>query len=178
MEETALGGCLTLQPVVRPDERGLFVKTYLESAFAAAGLPTRFPEQFYSRSRQGVVRGLHFQFAPAEQAKVVFCVAGAVVDVVVDLRAGSPTYGEHVTCTLTSENWRAMFVPVGFAHGFAAVSEHATMAYLATAEYRAGTDGGIRWNSAGIDWPVESPVVSPRDAALPALAEFRTPFSL
>jgi dTDP-4-dehydrorhamnose 3,5-epimerase len=177
LQETGLAGCLLVQPPVHPDERGTFVKTYLESAFAAAGLPTRFPEQFVSRSRRGVVRGLHFQLAPAEQAKLVSCVAGEVLDVVVDLRAGSPTYGEHRTFSLTSDTWTAVFVPVGFAHGFAALSATATMTYAASAEYQPGTDGGIHWNSAGIRWPVEAPVVSPRDAALPALADFETPFS-
>lgn len=176
IRETRLAGCCTVHPVVRPDERGVFVKTYLESAFTAAGLPTRFPEHFYSRSGQGVVRGLHFQTPPAAQDKVVSCVDGEVLDVVVDLRAGSPTYGEHLTFRLTAQEWTAVFVPVGFAHGFAALSPTATVAYLATAEYQAGTDGGVRWDSAGIRWPFDEPVVSARDAGLPALADFRTPF--
>jgi dTDP-4-dehydrorhamnose 3,5-epimerase len=178
IRETALAGCYTVHPAVRPDERGVFVKTYLGSAFAAAGLPTGFPEQFFSRSRQGVVRGLHVQFAPADQAKLVHCVSGAVFDVAVDVRVGSPTYGEHVACTLTDEDWTALYVPVGFAHGFAVLSGTATVGYLATAEYAPGTDGGVRWDSAGIDWPVAEPVLSPRDAALPPLAEFESPFPL
>ncbi|MCZ2827145.1 MULTISPECIES: dTDP-4-dehydrorhamnose 3,5-epimerase [unclassified Modestobacter] len=177
LRETRLPDCLTLHPVVRPDERGAFVKTFLASAFAEAGLPTHFPEQFYSRSTRGVVRGLHFQTPPAPQAKVVHCVAGEVLDVVVDLRAGSRTYGEHVTVRLSSAEWNGVYVPVGFAHGFAALSAEATVAYLATAEYQAGTDGGVHWDSAGIRWPFDAPVVSARDAGLPALADFRTPFS-
>jgi dTDP-4-dehydrorhamnose 3,5-epimerase len=177
LRETALAGCFLLQPAVHTDERGLLAKTYLRSAFSGAGLPTSFDEQFFSRSRRGVVRGLHFQTPPAPQGKVVCCVAGEIFDVVVDLRAGSPTYGRHVSFVLSSENWRALYVPVGFAHGFAAVSESATVCYLATAEYQPGTDGGIRWDSAGIDWPVDGPVVSARDAELAPLDEFRTPFS-
>jgi dTDP-4-dehydrorhamnose 3,5-epimerase len=167
-----------LQPVVRRDVRGTLVKTFLGSAFADAGLPTRFPEQFFSQSRRGVVRGLHFQAPPAPQGKLVYCVSGEVFDVVVDLRAGSATYGEHVTAVLSSENWTGLYVPVGFAHGFAALSETATLAYLATAEYEPGTDGGVRWDSAGIAWPVDSPIVSDRDAELPRLADLRTLFSL
>jgi dTDP-4-dehydrorhamnose 3,5-epimerase len=178
VRETSLRGCFTLQPVVHADERGTLVKTYLESAFSAAGLPTHYPEQFFSQSMRGVVRGLHFQTLPAPQGKVVRCVSGEVFDVVVDLRAGSPTYGEHLTFSLTSENWTGLYVPVGFAHGFAALSDTATVAYLGTVEYRPGTDGGIRWDSAGITWPVDSPVISGRDGELPVLGDFQTPFAL
>jgi dTDP-4-dehydrorhamnose 3,5-epimerase len=178
ISETALPGCFLMQPVVRRDARGTLVKTFLESSFAAEGLPTRFPEQFFSQSRRGVVRGLHFQSPPAPQGKLVHCVAGEVFDVVVDLRAGSATYGEHVAAVLSSENWTGLYVPVGFAHGFAALSETATVAYLATGEYQPGTDGGVRWDSAGIDWPVDSPIVSDRDAQLPRLADLQTPFDL
>ena len=177
LRETGLAGCRTVHPVVRGDERGVFVKTYLASAFAAEGLPTHFPEQFYSRSARGVVRGLHVQDPPAAQGKLVFCVAGEVLDVVVDVRAGSPTYGEHVTVSLTSEEWTGVYVPVGLAHGFATLSETATVAYLATAEYQPGTDGGVRWDSAGISWPFDAPVVSTRDAGLPPLEDYRTPFT-
>ena len=175
--ETELAGCHVIVPAVHPDDRGVLVKTYLESAFADRGLPTHFPEQFYSRSHRGVVRGMHVQLPPAAQGKLVCCVAGAVFDVVVDLRAGSPTYGRHLTFRLTAEDWQMLYIPVGLAHGFAAVSEEATLAYLATAEYAPGTDGGIRWDSAGIDWPVEAPTISRRDAELPPLAEYRTPFT-
>jgi dTDP-4-dehydrorhamnose 3,5-epimerase len=175
--ETGIAGCHLVVPTVHADDRGVLVKTYLESAFADRGLPTHFPEQFYSRSRRGVVRGLHVQLPPAAQDKLVCCVAGEVFDVVVDLRAGSPTYGRHASFSLTAEAWQLVYVPVGLAHGFAAVSDQATMAYLATAEYAPGTDGGIRWDSAGVDWPVDAPVVSTRDAGLPPLGEYRTPFT-
>lgn len=177
LRETTLPGCLTVHPQVRADERGTLVKPYLESAFAAAGLPTRFPEYFVSRSRGGVVRGLHLQLPPAPQGKLVSCVAGEVLDVLVDVRVGSPTYGRHTTVALSAASGVAVWVPVGFAHGYAVLSEEATVSYLATAEYLPGTDGGVRWNSAGVGWPVEHPLVSPRDAGLPALADFASPFS-
>ena len=177
IRDTAIPGCHTVHPAVHSDARGTLVKPFAESAFAAAGLPTRFPEVFVSRSRRGVVRGLHFQVPPAPQAKLVTCVAGEVLDVVVDVRAGSPTHGRHVTCTLSADDGVALFVPVGLAHGFAVLSAEATVAYLGTAEYVPGTDGGIRWDSAGISWPFDSPVLSDRDAALPALDGFASPFS-
>ena len=137
LESTDLEGVFLVHPIVRPDERGSFVKTFQASVFEEAGLQTNFPEHFFSESKKGVVRGLHFQTPPAAQDKLVFCPAGEVMDVVVDVRAGSPTYGQHVSFRLSSEDWTAAYIPVGFAHGFVALSEAAVMAYLVSAEYDA-----------------------------------------
>lgn len=176
VRETGLPGVLSIHPVVHADPRGVLVKTHLRSAFAEAGLPTDFPEQFVSRSVRGVVRGLHHQLPPGEQAKVVTCLDGRIQDVVVDLRVGSPTYGEHTSVVLDSEEWVSLYVPVGFAHGYAVTSAGATVHYLASAEYVPGTDAGVRWDSAGIRWPDAAPQVSVRDAQLPALADYVSPF--
>lgn len=177
LSSTPLDGCLEVHPTLCPDERGLFVKPYSFGEFTAAGLPTEWREHFYSRSNAGVVRGLHFQRPPSEQDKLVYCVHGTAFDVVVDLRAGSPTYGKFTTFHLDDKSWRAIFIPAGMAHGFLALEPEAVMAYAVTTEHDPALDTGILWNSVGIPWPVSHlPVVSPRDAALPRLDEFVSPF--
>jgi dTDP-4-dehydrorhamnose 3,5-epimerase len=175
--ETSLPGCLVLQPRVVEDPRGAFVKTFRRTAFEEAGLPGDFPEHFLSRSSRGVVRGLHFQLPPADHDKVVCCTAGEVFDVVVDLRVGSPAYGRFETFRLDDRDWTALFVPRGFAHGFAALSEQAVTAYLTSTEFEPALDAGIRWDSLPIPWPVTEPVVSERDRALPPFEAFVSPWT-
>lgn len=175
--ETSLPGCLVLQPRVHEDRRGSFVKTFQRTMFEEAGLPADFPEHFFSRSTRGVVRGLHFQLPPADHDKVVFCVAGKVFDVVVDVRVGSPTYGRFEAFTLDDCDWTALFVPKGFAHGFAATSERAVMAYFVGTEFDPTLDSGIRWDSLPIDWPVDDPIVSEKDRSLPPFEAFRSPWA-
>ena len=174
---TALSGCFEIKPRVFTDNRGQFVKTFHKELFAQANLATEYVEQFYSHSRQGVLRGLHFQTPPRDHAKLVFCVAGDVLDAVVDLRAGSPTYGRHIVIQLSAGAANMIYVPSGMAHGFYTLSSTATMVYNTTSVHAPEHDGGIRWDSAGIRWPGERPIVSPRDAAFPALADFQTPFT-
>jgi dTDP-4-dehydrorhamnose 3,5-epimerase len=175
--ETGLPGCLLLQPRVLDDARGRFVKTFHADAFRALGLEAGFVEQYYSHSHRGVVRGMHFQRPPAEHAKLVYCVHGEVFDVVLDLRAGSPTYGQARSFTLSAEQGNALYVPAGMAHGFCATSELATLVYNVTSVYAPEHDDGVRWDSIGVEWPVTSPLVSPRDAAFVALADFQSPFT-
>ena len=177
VEEGRIPGLLTLHPTVHADDRGMFVKSYHEGWFADAGIPTVWSERFYSRSRHRVVRGLHFQSPPAEHEKLVYCAHGAVLDVVVDLRIGSPTYGEFELLNLDDESWNMVFVPKGLAHGFASLSEGTVMAYATSTVHDAARDTGIRWDSVPIPWPFEDPIVSRRDAALPAFAEYVSPFS-
>jgi dTDP-4-dehydrorhamnose 3,5-epimerase len=173
---TSLAGCLELHPPVHRDERGLFVKPFQRSELARLGLPVDFDELFYSRSQRGVIRGLHFQLPPRAQAKLVYCVTGRVFDVVVDLRKGSPTYGHFETFELDGEDWRMIFVPAGFAHGFAALSDDAVMAYAVTSEYDPELDSGIRWDSVPVDWPWSTPIISSRDDRLEPFSSFSTPF--
>lgn len=177
VEPTGLDGVLKLTPMVRPDERGFFVKTFHRSTFLDNGIEADFPEHFFSRSRKNVVRGMHFQTPPHAQAKVVFCVTGAVQDVVLDLRRSSPTYGKAISETLSSSDWAALYIPEGFAHGFRALEDDTTMAYLVGAEYAPSNDTGVRWDSFGFDWGVEAPTVSDRDQALVALSDFESPFA-
>lgn len=173
---TALPGCLLLQPRVLADERGSFVKPFTREAFKALGLATEFAEQYYSHSKRGVVRGMHFQRPPAEHDKLVYCVHGEVFDVVLDLRVGSPTHGQAASFTLSAQQGNALYIPAGMAHGFCATSELATLVYNVTSGYAPEYDSGVRWDTIGVDWPAASPLVSPRDAAFAALADFDSPF--
>jgi dTDP-4-dehydrorhamnose 3,5-epimerase len=169
-------GCFEIQPVVFKDERGLFVKTFHEQVFAQHGLETHFAETYYSRSYKGVLRGLHFQVPPYDHAKLVYCIAGRVKDVVVDLRVGSPTYGEFASFLLSAETANMVYVPRGLAHGFYTLSDSAIMMYKVTSVYSPQHDTGIRWDSVGIDWPNDNPIISERDRQFVPLADFQSPF--
>lgn len=174
--ETAIPGCFEIQPVVHRDHRGSFVKTFQESAFRKLGLEVSFKEDFYSVSRKGVLRGMHFQTPPFAQEKFVTCVAGEVLDIAVDLRAGSPTFGKHAAVRLSAEKGNGFYLPKGLAHGFLSLSEDAVVLYKVSEEYSPAHDTGVLWSSCGISWPLEQPVVSERDSKFPTLAAFRTPF--
>jgi len=176
--ETGLPGVRLIELPQHLDQRGSFVKTFQRSTFETLGLCEPYVEQFFTTSRRGVVRGLHFQVPPHALAKLVVCVVGEAWDVVVDLRAGSPTFKEHITVGLDGNRAVALALPVGCAHGFLARSDHTVLSYWTTAEHAPEADAGIRWDSAGIRWPLtQAPVLSARDERLPTLAEFETPFS-
>ncbi|HZP70792.1 MAG TPA: dTDP-4-dehydrorhamnose 3,5-epimerase family protein [Pseudolabrys sp.] len=158
------------------DLRGRFVKTLHEEVFSAHGIPTRYAEQYYSVSKNNVLRGLHFQTPPHDHHKLVTCIEGRVFDVVVDLRKDSPAYGQHQSFELDGGD--GVFVPSGCAHGFYVRSDSATLLYNVTTVYAASHDAGIRWDSVGIPWPCERPIVSERDTRLPPFASFVSPFRL
>ena len=162
--ETRLPEVLILEPRVFGDERGFFMETWNEARYEEAGLPTRFVQDNLSFSTRGVLRGLHFQ-NPDQQGKLVYVLRGEVFDVAVDIRVGSPTFGEWVGVTLSSENKRQFYVPEGFAHGFLVTGEEALFAYKCTAKYNAEAEAGLLWNDPeiGIKWPVEVPVLSEKD---------------
>lgn len=176
MRQTALAGCVEIHSSPRRDPRGTFVKTFHAEAFAAAGLRTDFREQYYSISGRGVVRGLHFQRPPHDHAKLVYCTEGAVQDAAVDLRLGSPSFGQHIAVNLTAEEGNMIYLAAGVAHGFATLSEKATLIYNVTCVYNQEDDAGIRWDSVGIPWRVTTPLLSDRDAHLPAFSDFPSPF--
>lgn len=177
VEPSAIPGCARLDLFRAEDDRGGFVKLFERSTFAAAGLDPDVAEAFCSTSRRGVVRGLHFQLPPADHAKTVTVLSGRVLDVVVDLRTDSPTYGRHARFDL-DEAGAGVHIPVGCAHGFQALTDEATMVYLVSTEHSPEHDTGVRWDSAGIEWPLPPTVISDRDRALPPLAEFDSPFRL
>jgi dTDP-4-dehydrorhamnose 3,5-epimerase len=176
VRKTSIPGCFELLAEIRGDERGSFFKTYHEEFFRANGLATDFREEFYSVSRKGVLRGLHFQSPPAEHAKLVSCLGGKVLDAVVDLRKGSPTFGRHQLFTLAPETANLVYIPAGLAHGFYVVEGDALMSYKVTSVHSPEHDTGIRWDSAGIPWPDGSPLISARDSALPRLETIESPF--
>ena len=168
-----LPGLVLVEARSFPDERGFFLETYKASDFAAYGIAEEFVQTNYSRSDRGVLRGLHYQKNPAAQGKLVMVTRGRVFDVGVDIRCGSPTYGRWDGAVLSEENHRMLYVPAGFAHGFCVLSAEADFVYQMTAEYDPHCDSGIIWNdpAIGVEWPVDAPLVSGKDAELPSLAE-------
>lgn len=170
--ETHLPGVVVIEPQVFGDARGFFYESYNEAKYREAGIARRFVQSNVSRSARGVLRGLHYQW-PNPQGKLVSVLEGEVYDVAVDIRHGSPTFGQSVGVMLTAQNHRHFWIPEGFAHGFCVVSEFATFAYQCTALYDAKADAGVRWNDAalGIDWPISEPLLSDKDGKAPLLAE-------
>jgi dTDP-4-dehydrorhamnose 3,5-epimerase len=171
-----------IKPARFSDERGFFSETYNAARFAEHGLTFEFVQDNHSYSvSKGVVRGLHFQTAPHAQTKLVRVVRGAIFDVAVDLRLGSPTYGRHVSAIISADEWNQILVPAGFAHGLCTLKPHTEVLYKVTDFYSRSHDAGIRWDDPElrIDWPVtrEAAVVSAKDASLPLLADIEPPFS-
>lgn len=170
--ETALPGVLVIEPRVFTDERGLFLETYQSERYAAHGVPMTFAQDNFSRSTRGTLRGLHFQ-EPKAQGKLVQVTRGAVLDVVVDVRRGSPTFGKWLGVELSGDQPRQMWIPPGFAHGFCVTSESADFWYKCTTPYAPDAERSIRWDdpSIGIAWPVSHPLLSKKDAQAPLLAD-------
>lgn len=177
LKPSKLAGCFELQPKAFDDARGRFVKVFHEQAFAAQGLETNFEEEYYSISHKNVIRGLHFQLPPMDHVKMVYCVEGEVLDAVVDLRVGSPTYRQYALFELSAAKANTVYIPKGIAHGFCAVSARATMIYKVSTVYSPAHDAGVLWNSAGIPWPITDAILSARDQGFPALENFVSPFS-
>jgi dTDP-4-dehydrorhamnose 3,5-epimerase len=173
----SLPGVRLLEPRVFRDERGAFVKTYHEDTLRAAGINFVMKEEFYSLSGKGVLRGMHFQIPPEDHAKLVYCVHGRVLDVLLDLRRSSPTFGKSASRELSTENRLMFYIPAGIAHGFLSREEGSVMVYKTTTVHSPACDAGIRWDSFNFDWGLASPVLSPRDAGLPAFADFMSPFA-
>jgi dTDP-4-dehydrorhamnose 3,5-epimerase len=169
--ETSLPGVLLLEPRVFRDDRGHFLETWRADRYAAAGIRDSFVQDNVAVSSRGVLRGLHFQW-PEPQGKLVMALEGAVFDVAVDIRRGSPAFGRWYGVELSAENGRQLWVPPGFAHGYLVLSERAVFAYKCTAYYRPEADRGVAWNDPeiGIEWPVEDPILSPKDSAAPGLS--------
>ena len=170
--ETDLQGCVIIEPAVFGDDRGFFFETWNADRYGQLGLPDKFVQSNVSSSARGVLRGLHYQW-PNPQGKLVSVLEGEVYDVAVDIRRGSPTFGRWAAVILSAENKRQFWIPEGFAHGFAVLSERAIFSYLCTAQYDKTADAGVRWDDAaiGIDWPIASPLLSEKDGKAPFLAD-------
>ncbi|UWQ21735.1 dTDP-4-dehydrorhamnose 3,5-epimerase [Jannaschia sp. W003] len=175
---TALPGVLLVAPRRFGDHRGFFAETWNARAFAEAGIRADFVQDNHSLSAEaGTLRGLHFQAPPHGQGKLVRCGRGALLDVAVDIRAGSPTYGQATAHELTAENGHMLWIPEGFAHGFATRAPDTEIVYKCTGFYEPAAEGAVRWDSAGIDWALDgAPVLSAKDADAAPLAALDTPF--
>ena len=180
--KTSLDGVVIIEPHVFLDSRGYFFESFSLREFEEKVQKINFVQDNESMSSYGVMRGLHFQKPPFTQSKLVRCVKGAVLDVAVDIRRGSPTYGEHVAVELTEKNHRQLFIPRGFAHGFAVLSDVAIFQYKCDNFYAPQADGGIsiKFYSLGIDWiiPIQNAVLSEKDTKHPLLKDFTSPFSI
>jgi dTDP-4-dehydrorhamnose 3,5-epimerase len=172
-KQLAIPGLVLVTPRMFGDSRGAFFESYASEAFASAGIKEAFVQDNQSRSVKGVVRGLHYQKNPCAQGKLVRCISGKILDVGVDIRKGSPHYGKWLGVELDGEKNEMLYVPPGFAHGFSVLSETAVVFYKVTSPYAPQADRGIRFNDPviGIDWKVDPPVLSPKDAAHPGLAD-------
>lgn len=178
--KTGIEGVVVIEPRIFKDERGYFFESFSQREFNEKVMPVNFVQDNESMSSYGVMRGLHFQQMPYTQSKLVRCVKGAVLDVAVDIRKGSPTYGQHVAVELTEENHLQFFIPRGFAHGFAVLSETAVFQYKCDNFYAPQADGGIqlRDESLGIDWkiPVAEAILSEKDLKHLLLKDYDSPF--
>ena len=177
----AIPDVILVTPDRHGDARGYFSETFRANVYEEAGIAGPFVQDNHAYSAEaGVLRGLHFQAPPKAQAKLVRCARGAVLDLAVDIRKSSPTFGQHVSAELSEENGAQLFVPEGFAHGYLTLTADSVVVYKMTAYYARETEGGIAWNdpALGIDWPLPTgtPSLSPKDADLPELANFVSPF--
>lgn len=170
ISETTLPGVLLIEPQMFTDARGFFIETWRQDRYQAHGLPAKFVQDNCSLSVRGTLRGLHFQY-PHAQGKLIHVLHGEIFDVAVDIRVGSPTFGQWIGMMLTGERPQQVYIAEGFAHGFCVTSESALVLYKCTDVYNPHSEGGIVWNDADLDipWPVAAPTLSPKDAQLPPL---------
>lgn len=175
-EDTTIPGCTIVRQKLIADDRGSFVKTFHADLFKEAGLRVDWREDFLSCSKRDVIRGMHFQIPPADHAKLVACLSGRVLDVVVDLRHGSPAHGLVVSLELSPEDATALYVPSGCAHGFLSLTDDSAITYKVTSVHSAENDRGVAWDSIPFEWPVAEPCLSERDRRHPRLEDFVSPF--
>ena len=176
--ETALSGLYTLEPTVFQDQRGYFFESYNQEKFRQEGLDLTFVQDNQSKSQKGVLRGLHFQNPPFSQGKLVQVIKGAVLDVAVDIRKNSPTYGQHIALELSEENKLMLYISEGFAHGFLTLRDETIFSYKCTNFYSPAHESALRWDDEllNINWNVTNPIVSEKDQKATKFAEFRSQF--
>lgn len=170
-----LPGAYLISLTQSQDYRGEFIKTFQTSFFEKNQIDFELKEEFFSISRKNVIRGMHYQAPPHDHAKIVYCIAGAIQDVILDLRVGS-SYGKHATVRLDSNEKNILYIPKGMAHGFCSLDENSIVVYKTNSEYAESHDFGIFWNSFGYDWKVSNPLLSKRDEAHIPFNEFESPF--
>lgn len=173
---TKLEGVFVIETKQFQDHRGIFVKSFHKDSFKNLNLETDFQESFYSLSKKDVIRGMHFHLPPKDHAKLIYVTHGSVMDVVLDLRKDSSTYGEHITLELSQANHKMIYIPVGCAHGFLSLEDGTCTVYLQTGMHSPEHDTGIRFDSFGVEWGIKDPILSDRDKAFKTLEEFSSPF--
>lgn len=176
-KKTAISNTFIIEPLVFTDLRGSFIKNFNYNDFTKQGLSFDIKETYYSDSRKNVIRGMHFQIPPFDHEKLVYVTTGTILDVVLDIRAFSPTYGKFISIELSEHNNRCVYIGKGCAHGFLSLSDNTRVMYMQTSEHSPDHDAGIRWNSFGMDWETDSPTLSDRDRSFPTLKEYNSPFT-
>lgn len=176
IKETTLPGVFIIEAKAFSDHRGVFVKTFHEETFKPYNLDINFKESFYSISNKNVIRGMHFHLPPKDHAKLVYVTSGSVIDVVLDLRKDSPTFGEHEAIKVSQENSLMVYIPKGCAHGFLSLEDNTCMVYLQTGMYSPEHDTGIHIHDFGMNWGVTEPIISKRDLDFMTLKNFNSPF--
>jgi dTDP-4-dehydrorhamnose 3,5-epimerase len=174
--ELSIPGVFEIDLFHAGDDRGMFVKPYHKKTLQDRGLVSEFQESFYSTNAKGVIRGMHFQHPPHDHAKIVYCTNGKLLDVILDIRIGSPTFGKFDTLELSGTNYKAAYLPVGVAHGFCVLEDNTTMIYFTSTMHAASSDDGIACDSFGMNWPVQNLIQSERDLAFQKFPNFESPF--
>lgn len=177
VKKTKLDGCIEITAAVFQDDRGITIKPFHIDSFSLLGINKHFSEDLMVTSKKSVLRGLHFQSNPFSQAKLIYCVKGSIYDVAIDIRKNSLTYGEYVVFLIDSKKHNLAFIPEGFAHGYQVLEEDTTVIYKMSSVYSPEHEGGIRWDSLGIDWPIEKPILSEKDMLLPKFEDFISGFN-
>lgn len=175
--KTEIDGLFLIECIERVDNRGSFVKTFNIDSFYSHGINPNFKESYFSISNKNVIRGMHFQIPPDDHAKLVYVSKGRVLDVVLDIRLGSPTYGRSLSFELSSQNRMMLYLESGLAHGFLSLEEHTIMTYMQTSCYSPKNDAGIRYDSFGFDWGKEDALLSERDRSFLMFNDFKSPFT-
>jgi len=176
--ETYIEGLLILEPIVFQDQRGKFIKTFNDAFFKENHLDITIKETYFSLSNKNVIRGMHFQTPPYDHVKIVYVPYGKILDVVLDVRKGSSTYGQYYSIELSSENAKVLIIPKGLAHGFKSLQDNTNVTYMQTTGYASENDKGIKYDSFGFDWESSSIDLSERDLSLKPFSDFKTPFSM
>lgn len=174
--KTKINGVTIIEPKFFEDNRGSFIKNFNEGLFHQEGLTTDFKENYYSTSKKNVIRGMHFQTPPKDHVKLVYVTIGKIIDVVLDIRKNSPTYGQYLATELSPKNPKAIYIPNGCAHGFLSLEDNSMVIYLQTSTYSKEHDEGVKFDSFGMDWGSEKHVLSERDLGFPTFKEYQSPF--
>lgn len=174
--ETSISGCFEIRPKLLEDIRGWFLKTYHRDQFKDFGLGTQWNEEYFSSSQKDVLRGVHFQTPPDDHYKIVTCLNGSVVDVIVDLRKNSPTFRKCISLKLNGQNKKMVYIPKGCGHAFLSMEDNSILFYKVSSVYSPEKDKGVLWSSLDFDWSISNPILSPRDMQHPKINSFNSPF--